>query len=881
MTELIYSVPNGKYYISSSDIQFHLGWVPINGVRTIIGISQKNYRNDSIIFTVQTNKQNQYGYIKVESRTFSTIGYLTFNEKINTPDKLIISPNLDDVNNQTFLFSTDGRIILPLKNPIISLINNKSTIIIDPDFKKFKWRFSTFSPSQDGLKNMWNIDPYHYSVDPEDAEEFFYQDNKGNCSSSLSRHNCSSNETELRFQPGSLSRNPETYCLRTKFDENLKNSCCNGDSNILKLEVKDGITSLTNKFDENKCKLVHGGPIIGDKCGDVFSNNVINEKVKTNNEKVGVWFPWSKDCARTDITKNFCLQVDTLTNTPMLTSNSNCINWCRDNPNECNDVKKSYCEDNPQDSNCVDWCDKKDIKSDICIQTLRNFCKGNNLTSDSCKHYCEKKDVNCDSELKDYCNSLGDKAINEPICGCFMNLPFYKKFFDSLSGEGIAISIPDADCFYPKCVNSSMKTSRWKNLEEQKKATCPNVNQCINSIKINVDGSIDTKEFKIEQKNTCQWGLRPSDCNYDERIDSQTNSCIKCPDTSYPSGDKKNCLCYGSQILKNDKCVCPDTFIMTDDKLTCKCPDTFILSDSLCICPEGKVKGLSGFCEYPENFTLELIDYIKQDMPINNEIDKSKIIINSYDIANSVLSNGCNTDLITAKECSNFIPEICSIKGSIDYCKNYDDPEFCNDKTPKNIKEVYGFSCDKIRKPIKIECKEEDQYYDEFEKICKNCEEGMIIKKDKSGCEPISVECKENEYLDPIDNTCVNCGNQIIGEDGVSCVDKFDFQRDLVNYIQNIKPEYDNINNTNVSIYAETIASNILDNGDCNINLDNSKQCVETLLKNCNNGDKNIYGFECKNIVLEKPKKDNKIILIIGGIVLFLIVMRLIFKKKK
>ena len=247
----------------------------------------------------------------------------------------------------------------------------------------------------------------------------------------------------------------------------------------------------------------------------------------------------------------------------------------------------------------------------------------------------------------------------------------------------------------------------------RKKQHCPNINQCINQLKINVDGSIDTKEFKIEQKNTCQWGLRPSDCNYDERIDSQTNSCIKCPDTSHPSGDKKNCLCYGSQILKNDKCVCPDTFIMTDDKLTCKCPDTFILSDSLCICPEGKVKGVSGFCEYPENFTLELVDYIKQDMPINNEIDKSKIIINSYDIANSVLSNGCNTDLITAKECSNFIPEICSIKGSIDYCKNYDDPEFCNDKTPKNIKEVYGFSCDKIRKPIKIECKEEDQYYDE------------------------------------------------------------------------------------------------------------------------------------------------------------------------
>lgn len=877
---MTYSISNGKYYVSSSSPEFHLSNVLINKIQTIVGIPQKDYNWNSCIFTVQTNKKDQYGYVRVERGT-SLVGFLTFNS--NT---LIISPNLDDTVNQTFIFSTDGRIILPLKNPIIAITNNNSTLIVDTELRKYQWRFSTFVPAKNGFKNMWNIDPYHYEVLPEDAKEFFYKDNLGNCSHPISRHNCDSNETELRFEPGNIGRNPVTYCLRTKFDNSYKNACCAGDLSILKSEtVGDFKNVLTNKFDGDKCKLVHGGPINSDGCNYVFSNPDINEKVKTNNEKVGVWFPFSKDCANTDITKNFCLQVDTLTNTPMLTSNPNCRNWCKDNPNECNDVKKAYCEDNPQDSNCVDWCDKKDIKSDVCIQTLRNFCKGGNLASDSCKHYCEKKDVSCDSELRDYCMSLGDEAINEPICGCFMGTPFYKNFFNSLSGQGVAISIPDADCFYPKCVNSSIKTTRWKNLEEQKKATCPNINQCINKIVINVDGTIDTKEFKIEQKNVCHWGLRPSDCNYDERIDSQTNSCVKCPGDSHPSGDKKNCLCYGTQILKNDKCVCPDTFIFTDDKKSCKCPDTFILSDDgkNCICPEGKVKGLSGFCEYPDTFTLELVDYIRQDMPINNEIDKGKVIISSDDIANAVLKNGCNQSLEIAKECSNFIPEICSIKGSVEYCKQYEDPEFCQlDKTPRNITSVYGFQCDRIRKPIKIECKEKDQYYDLVEKICKSCPGGMVIKKDKSGCEKISVDCKENEYLDEDSNTCVNCGNQIIGEDGHSCVDRFDFQRELVSYIQNKKTnEYDNIDNTSVSIYAETIAGNILKNGDCNLNLENSKECVETLLKNCNSGEDNVYGFQCKNIVLEKPEKDNKVIFIVIGVVLFFIVIGLLLKKKK
>jgi hypothetical protein len=244
---MTYSISNVKYYVSSSSPEFHLSNVLINKIQTIVGIPQKDYNWNSCIFTVQTNKKDQYGYVKVERGT-SLVGFLTFNS--NT---LVVSPNLDDTVNQTFIFSTDGRIILPLKNHVIAITNNNSTLIVDTELRKYQWRFSTFVPTKNGFKNMWNIDPYNYDVLPEDAKEFFYKDNLGNCSHPISRHNCDSNETELRFEPGNIGRNPVTYCLRTKFDNSYKNACCAGDLSILKKEtVGDFKNVLTNKFDGDK-----------------------------------------------------------------------------------------------------------------------------------------------------------------------------------------------------------------------------------------------------------------------------------------------------------------------------------------------------------------------------------------------------------------------------------------------------------------------------------------------------------------------------------------------------------------------------------------------------------------------------------------------------
>lgn len=181
----------------------------------------------------------------------------------------------------------------------------------------------------------------------------------------------------------------------------------------------------------------------------------------------------------------------------------------------------------------------------------------------------------------------------------------------------------------------------------------------------------------------------------------------------------------------------------------CSCPAGFIIKDKTCICPPGKIQsGNTCIDPPPEDFTLQLIEYIKNNMPINNEIDKIKVMTSASDMANAVLTNGCNKDLQTAKECVNFIPEICSISGSEEYCKKYNDPEFCDVSSDIENRKPYGFSCNRIRK---ASCNDK-QYFDPIEQRCKYCPFGMKLNKDK--CE--NIECPSNEYINP-DNDCIKC----------------------------------------------------------------------------------------------------------------------------
>jgi hypothetical protein len=861
MDDLVYSITNGKYYISSRD-NYHLLNILINNIQTIVGISQQNYNGNMSIFTVQTLPTKQYGYIKVGTEN-TFLGYLTYSNFPGSDSNsvLTITKDLFDDKNQIFCLSSDGRIILPLQEPILTIINNNSKLISTTDRSKYKWKFSTFIPPRTGFHNISSID-LTYPIDPNEAKQYFDKDETAYCTSNTT---CGKGETNIKDEESQGGFVHRTYCLKTVFDDRYKSPCCRGDVSILN-EGK-------NTFNYDKCKLTYGKLISGDRCNTIFTDNDINSKVKTQQERAGTWFPWSDNCAKTSDTMNFCLQHDTLIDQPMIRSNPNCVNWCIQNPTECKSVKIKYCEDNPQDPNCFSWCNNGELESNLCKEIIGNFCQGENLKTTTCRLYCSNITGNCDDPLSKYCKSLGTNAIKEPICGCFMGTPFYDTFFKSLSNEGLTVSYPIPDCFYPKCANSSIKTHTWYTLQEEKKNTCPNVNSCINQITINVDGSIDTKEFKIEQKNTCNWGLRPSDCEYNERIDSKANTCVKCPDISLPTVDKKTCVCPNNQILKDDKCVCPDTFIKTEDKKSCICPPTFVPSEDKksCVCPEGKVK-IGNICDYAQDFTLELVDYIKTDLPINNEIDKGKVIVNAYDIANSVLANGCNQNLTVAKECSNFIPFICSINGAKEYCNdNSDDTEFCNiDGTPKIVNSAYGYECNKIRKPVKPECKD-DQYLD-VDNICKNCPLGMKLINGK--CEV--VECGDNEYYDFQIRECVNCEEKIVGPDGHSCVN-VPFRDNLINYINNIDfDRYKNINRNKIPFYKGEIISNVLNN--CNDTFEHAKECVDNLLNKCDNNEKSVYGFDCSKIV---DKKENNIIIYVLIAVISLILVFSFIRKKK
>jgi hypothetical protein len=990
--ESIYSIHNGKYYITSRD-EYILSIANVPGKILIVGIPPQNYNGSASIFTINADPKLQYGTVRVENY------YLTYDPKNDT--KLVLTKELTDLKTQTFCFSRDGRILLPLFNPdkVVSLINVKSSIQEDPSLTKGIWKFSNYSPPYQNRPSLWNSN-ITYNMPLNNLETYFNQgagDSYGGCdrygcSCHTSRGaSCGSDQTFLARDAGVFE--DKVWCLKTKWDEKNKPSCCSGDTNVLKVENK----LVTNKLDYDKCKIVHGTNI----CGRYFGDEDINKEAKSSTQRVGAWAPFSSDCKDSSDTINFCAQQDTLRNQPLLLGNKNCQDWCRLNPSECQKAKSTYCENNPQNGACVTWCNTSEIAGGIqggtCKEVLRNFCVGKTLENESvCERFCNNKEGNCDPEIRRYCSSLGDEeAVKHPICGCFMSVAYNKNFFDKLkqklgpSGDLLPI-LPD--CFYPECALAPIKTNDYY----KQSVKCPDINQCINHVEISAGGDIKG-DIHINQENTCGFKLRPQDCGINDRIDEKLNKCVPCGPGLLPTPNKLTC-------------VCPNPFVLDTDQKTCVCPAGKIKVDNTCIDRE------------PDDFTLQLTDYIKKSMPINNEIDKEKVIINSLDMATSVLTNGCGQSLEIAKECSNFIPEICSIKGSIDYCKNFsDDSEFCNaNKTPKNITTVYGFSCDKIRKPVKPDCSS-DEYYDPFDNICHTCPNGMKLKKDKSGCEPIECkdneyldintcvscpfgtkvrsdkkgcedieceddqyldtkgncvycppgskvrmdgkgcepyfvnclpdqyldkndntckicpdgyrlkpdrsgcdkitkECKSNEYLDIKDNTCKTCPNgykinsdrsgcekitseckdneyidldtfechacgegEIVSPDKHSCVRVESIERQLREYLKSLEINYKNIDQKAVKIHLEEIVQHVLNNGECNTNVNEAKNCINNLLKSCDaNGDQILFGFDCNKITIkEEPKKNSNILLIIGGIVLLLIVLGLVFKKKK
>ena len=337
--ERIYSIHNGSYYVSSRD-GYILCPLSSSGKVLILGFPSQSYQNNPAIFTINADSKTQYGNVKINN-----VYYLTYDP--NNDTKLVLSTSLNNMKTQTFCFSSDGRILLPLfetpDGKILSLINIQRGIQEDPLLTKGIWRFSNYSPVYKNRPSLWN-ENIKYNMPLNDLEKNYFDKNARSDCHIAYNPTCGPDETFLAIDRNESLTQDRIWCLKTKWDEKNKPACCSGETNVLKL---DG-TFVTDKLDVDKCKIVHGTNI----CGRYFGDEDINKEAKSPSQRVGAWAPFTSECKDSSDVINFCAQQDTLQDKPLLLTNKNCQDWCRVNPNECQKSKSNYCENNPQNGAC-------------------------------------------------------------------------------------------------------------------------------------------------------------------------------------------------------------------------------------------------------------------------------------------------------------------------------------------------------------------------------------------------------------------------------------------------------------------------------------------------------------------------------------------------
>ena len=213
-----------------------------------------------------------------------------------------------------------------------------------------------------------------------------------------------------------------------------------------------------------------------------------------------------------------CSQYDAQTRRPMYESNAACTALVPED--KTNKLLTSYCSRWPVDSSrtnkCVTSC--KD-PSKVCHQGMKQLCQGDNLLSNVCKEFCRLDSVNCDQSLTQYCSKYtpNDLLTNPALaatCGCFMNPSIYTNFYSGFkeivnldkNSDGTSSSyslrpvIPS--CYFPACSSpSSIKPFYFKS----GRVACPNVQECIETVRFTNDGKITGGSIKIKQDNSCDF----------------------------------------------------------------------------------------------------------------------------------------------------------------------------------------------------------------------------------------------------------------------------------------------------------------------------------------------------------------------------------------
>ena len=285
------------------------------------------------------------------------------------------------------------------------------------------------------------------------------------------------------------------------FGDDVKNACAEGIGNegALPRDSNNNILNQ-NKLSYRKCKLVYPHTAARD-----VSINI----------PTATWSPWSKETADADldIYYQFCAEHDTKTNQPRFMTNNNCMAWSNNNQERLDKLKQLYCQNYPVTDfeECGVYCADP---SAICHQAMIDSCKGINLESISCKKFAASDKVNLDQQISDYCASLGDDALNNDLCGCFLPQSFYDRYFNDIqkyvdtskyqytdSQGNLNNGLPKIpECYFAACANPlSIKPFN----EKKEKTICPDITQCIQISNINVDGTINADNINITSNNVC------------------------------------------------------------------------------------------------------------------------------------------------------------------------------------------------------------------------------------------------------------------------------------------------------------------------------------------------------------------------------------------
>lgn len=687
-----------KYSERSNDFIYictpYLGKVVNVDAQNNFVLSPDSLSQSSFIYEmVKENDGKTYGYLK-NNNLYLTIYITVSSTNLRTTAKFldrktednIVGQNENSIIAQRLMLTTDGQIYIYKFNSILlplptgDIINNftlvKKSLIESKHIGL--WRFSRFREPFYGdaniVKSLWNnpapdiapnmkltksvqnhFDPMGF-LNTNIYNSGLYGYRECTCGDSYVGKRCTDSSFRTKWGGDVWTQAAETSapCVdsgvksrlcRYRYDQDYtkpdywqlgtwKDKCCSGNQDVT--------TNNQTKMKFDKCKMDFDHIV-------TWTNKNVNSQVSpridsdypdnlrnSETEKLGVaWYPWSRACDFSNVTKDFCSQVDTLEpagmSRLMLNRNQQCKNWESrmkevGKASVIDDIRNRYCEENSQDEGCADYCLNKNLG---CYSKMLEFCQKENLETPVCRRFCRNDGIDCNDKIKEYCRVLTDTnqlEINKDekdtkvleqlsnrldLCGCFMPSYYMENYWNSLEKLQLspeakndlcskfpigdprrkefecdvkrdAYPIPRiSECFYRPCASSSA----LRPYPGKIKPACPNITQCIQTVNFDISGSGKViGNINIDQKAECG-GLQAvpeaSSCTGNQYFSSDLKKCVECPVNSTVSNDKLRCYentpaqkCSSGQILKNNVCeYCPQGSIPTSDRTSCQsCP---------------------------------------------------------------------------------------------------------------------------------------------------------------------------------------------------------------------------------------------------------------------------------------------------------------------